>query len=293
MPFHSILFDEPDANIEHDQPGYFTDLNLDQVVAAITASRGEYDLAPFFYTRLRTAGAIAYRQEILRDLEDDTLSACVAAFARQMRAMREHLRQVKSMHYRRQKQAWFLDAAAIYCDAVTTLASDLARANLRSRGFLAFRDHLAGYAGSEAFTTLAAETKSLLGELAGIQYCLDIRDSRIRVTKYDGEADYSGEVVGTFARFKQGAVKSYGSRFPDLAEMDHVEAGILDLVAKLYPEIFASLDEFGDAHSGYLDRTVTAFDREVQFYTAYLEFTGQLRPAGLGFCYPLVSAESK
>ena len=293
MPFHSILFDEPNAAVEHDQPGYFTDLNLDQVVAAITAGRGEYDLAPFFYTRLRTVSAIAYRQHVMRDLEDDALSGCIATFARQMRAMRQHLRQGKGMHYQRQKQSWFLDAAAIYCDAVTTLASDLARANPRSRGFRAFRDHLADYTRSEAFTTLAADAKSLLGQLDAIQYCLDIRDSRIRVTKYYGEADYSAEVVDTFAKFKQGAVKSYGSKFPDLAEMDHVEAGILDLVAKLHPEVFASLDEFGDTHSGFLDRTVTAFDREVQFYSAYLEFTGRLGQAGLGFCYPQVSAESK
>lgn len=72
MPFHSILFDEPDAAVVPDQPGYFTDLNLDQVVAAITVGRGEYNLAPFFYTRLRTADAIAYRQEILRDLSRTT-----------------------------------------------------------------------------------------------------------------------------------------------------------------------------------------------------------------------------
>ncbi len=293
MPFHSILFDEPDAAIEHDQPVYFTDLNMDQVVAAITAGRGEYDLAPFFYTRLRTVSEIAYRQEIMRDLEDEALSASIATFARQMRTMRQHLHQAKSMHYQRQKQNWFLDAAAIYCDAVTTLAGDLAQANLRSRGFLAFRDHLAGYARSEAFTKLAADANSLLGQLAAIQYCLDIRDSRIRVTKYSEEADYSAEVVDTFAKFKQGAVKSYGGKFPDLAEMDHVEAGILELVAKLHPEVFASLGEFGDTHSRFLDRTVTAFDREVQFYAAYREFAGQLEQAGLGFCYPRVSAESK
>lgn len=293
MPFHGILFDEPNAAIDNDQPGYFTDLNLDQVVAAITAGRGEYDLAPFFYTRLRTVNAIAYRQEVMRDLEDDALSACIATFAQQMRAMRQHLRQAKSMHYQRQKQIWFLDAAAIYRDAVMTLASDLDRANLRSRGFRAFRDHLASYARSEAFVALAADANSLLGQLGAIQYCLDISGSRIRVTKYDGQADYSAAVVDTFAKLKQGTVKSYGSKFPDLAEMDHVEAGILDVVAKLHPEVFASLDEFGDTHSGFPDRTVAAFDREVQFYTAYLEFARQVGQAALGFCYPQVSAESK
>jgi DNA mismatch repair protein MutS len=293
MPFHSILFDEPDATVVPDQPGYFTDLNLDQVVAAITSGRGEYNLAAFFYTRLRTTDAIAYRQEILRDLSGDALSACIAAFARRMRAMRENLGQFSKMHYRRQKQRWFLDAVAVYCDAVTTLATDLAEAELRSRGFRAFRDHLAAYIGSEAFTALAVQTKSLLEQFAGIRYCLHIRDSRVRVTRYDGEADYSAEVASTFTRFKRGAVKDYRSKFLDLADMDHVEAGILDLVAKLYPEIFASLGEFCDARRDYLDRTVEVFDREVQFYAAYLEFLAQFRSAGLGFCYPRVSGESK
>ena len=293
VPFQSILFDEPDAALDHDQPGYFTDLNLDQVVAAITVGRGEYDLAPFFYTRLRTVEAITYRQEILRDLEDDTLSGHIAAFARQMRAMREHLGQVAKLHYPLQKQRWFLDAVAIYCDAVTTLASDLARADLASRGLLAFRDHLAGYAGSEAFTALAAETKDLLGRLAGIRYCLHIRGSRIRVTRFDSEADYSAELADTFSRFAHGAVKDYRTGFHDLADMDHVEAGILDLVAKLHPDVFADLDDFYGARRGYLDRTVAVFDREVQFYAAYLEFVAQLRRAGLAFCYPQVSGESK
>jgi DNA mismatch repair protein MutS len=293
VPFHSILFDEPDAALEREQPGYFTDLNLDQVIAAITAGRGEYDLAPFFYTRLRTVEAITYRHEILHDLSGDALSGSIATFARHMRAMREHLRQVTKLHYQRQKQSWFLDAVALYCGAVTTLAGDLARADLRSRGLRAFRDHLADYAGSEAFTALAAETEGLLERLAGIRYCLHIRDSRIRVTRYDAEADYSADVAATFSRFAHGAVKDYRATFHDLADMDHVEAGILDLVARLYPDVFADLDEFCETRGSYLDRTVAAFDREVQFYAAYLEFAGQFRRAGLALCYPQVSGESK
>jgi hypothetical protein len=262
--FHSILFDEPDAALEHDQPAFFTDLNLDQVIAAIALGRGEYNLEPFFYTRLPTVDAIAYRHEILRDLAAGTLAESIGSFARHMRAMRQHVAQAAKRRYPLQRQDWFLDAVALYCDAVTALVRDLNRADLRSRGFRTLRDHLADYAASGPFTALSAETKSLSDQLAGVRYCLHIRDSRIRVTRYDAEADYSAEVASTFRRFAHGAVKDYRTTFHELADMDHVEAGILDLVAKLYPDIFAGLEEFCGRHRGYLDRTVAAFDREVQ-----------------------------
>ena len=292
-PFHGILFDEADAVIEPDQPAFFADLNLDQIVEAVTAGRAEYDLAPFFYTRLRTAEAIAYRHEILRDLADRALAESVAWFAGQMRAMREHLAQAAKLHYPRQRQSWFLDAVAIYCDAVTSLLDGLTRAGLRSRGLRAFRSYLAGYTASAAFTRLRAETERLKDHLAAITYCLHIRDNRITVARYDGEADYTADVAVTFETFKQGAVEDYRVKFHDLMDMNHVEAGILDLVAELYPEVFAALRDYGERRRGYLDQTVAAFDREVQFYIAYLEFIAPLRAAGLALCYPRVSGKSK
>ncbi len=297
MPFHSLLFDEPQpadgTAIQREQPSFFTDLNLDQVVTAITLGRGDYDLAPFFYTRLGSVTAIAYRQEILRDLEGKPLFGGINSFASEMRAMRAHLGQAAKLHYPRQQQAWFLDAVTLYCDAVVDLLGHLTGADLTSRGFRAFRDYVQEYAHSPGFTTLAADTASLREQLAGIRYCLQIRDNRIKVTRYDGEANYGADVASTFSRFKLGAVHDYQTKFLELADMDHIEAGILDLVAQLYPDTFAALNEFGDRHRGYLDRTIAAFDREVQFYVAYLEFAARLERAGLTFCYPEVSDQSK
>ena len=109
------------------------------------------------------------------------------------------------------------------------------------------------------------------------------------VQKYDDQADYGADVEETFQKFKQRDVKNYRLRFIDHEEMDHVEEGILELVARLYPEIFRSLHDFNQDHRDYLDPTILRFDREVQFFIAYLELIEPLRSSGLGFCYPIVS----
>jgi DNA mismatch repair protein MutS len=292
--FESILFGQPGGGAGGlEEPGFFVDLNLDQVLRSMTAGREQYELEPFFYTPLQGADAVRYRHEVMRDLEQREVLEPVSRFAETMRRMREHLVQVQKIHYQLQKQAWFLDAAEIYCGAVRTLAEELAVSEVASRGFRRFRHYLAGYASSERFSSLAAQTQALKDALAGIRYAVRIHGPRVTVSRYDGEPDYGAEVEQTFAKFKQGAVRSYLVKLPEFAEMDHVEAQIAGLVAKLYPDVFGMLTDYCTRHRDYLDPTIGRFDREVQLYLAYLELIGRFKAAGLPFCYPNVSARSK
>jgi DNA mismatch repair protein MutS len=296
MTFLSILFNRPEDRAPEETleaPDFFGDLNLDQVVDAITLGKQEYNLKPFFYTPLHDTDAIMYRHEIMRDLENNVLFAHVTAFAEKMHTMRAYLAQVDKLHYTYQKERWFLDAVEIYCDAVTSLVDDLSRADVQSRGFLAFRDYMANYARSDSFTSLMAETKQIKADLSAIQYCLLIKGNRIQVRKYEGEADYSMEVEETFAKFKQGAVEDYRVKFPSWPDMNHIEAQVLDQVARLYPEIFTSLDSYCTKHANFMDETVALFDREVQFYIAYLDHVRLFERERLRFCYPQISCESK
>lgn len=295
MPFHGILFDRPDnhCQVEEREPSFFADLNLDQILDAMVAGRDEYRLKPFFYTPLRDVDAVLYRHEVLRDLEEQPLLESVGAFAQAMIAMREHLARAEKLHYTYQKERWFLDAVAIYCDAVRSLADQLTRLDVKSRGFLAFRDYLTSYLDSDAFESLVAETQAVMDALASVKYSLHIRGNRVTVGKYGGEPDYSADVEKTFAKFKQGAVTDYRVRFLTGLEMNHVEARILNLVARLYPDVFQALDQYHTHHRTYLDQTISALDREIQFYLAYLEFIRPLKAAGLNFCYPRVSVRSK
>jgi DNA mismatch repair protein MutS len=296
MSFESILFGQPGGGSGVDglaEPDFFVDLNLDQVLQSMTAGREQYELTSFFYAPLHEIDAVRYRHEVLRDLEKREVLESVSRFAGTMRRMREHLGEVQKLHNRLQKQAWFLDAVEIYCEAVRALAEELAGRDVTSRGFHRFRHYLAEYASCERFTSLAAETQALKDALAEIRYTIRINGPRVTVSRYEGEPDYSAEVAETFAKFKQGAVKSYLVKLPDSAEMDHVEAQIVALVAKLHPDVFATLADYCARHRDYLDQTIARFDREVQFYLAYLELIGPFRAAGLPFCYPHVSARSK
>lgn len=294
-PFHSILFERPGdaARAGHSQqPACFPDLNLDQAVDWMTAGRSEYQLKPFFYTQLADPRAVAYRHDILRDLEDEPTRETVQEFGARLRRMREQLAQAGQLHYRYQQERWFADAVDTYCHAVRALAGGLSQLDLTSSGFQRLTAYLTTYTASDAFTSLESQTQQLYRNLATVSYSIHVKGNRVRVSKYEGEPDYSAEVEKTFAKFKQGAVHDYLVSFRDWPDMNHVEARILDLVARLYPDVFAGLDDYATRNRDYLDAVIGSFDREVQFYLAYLEFTAPLKKAGLTFCYPEVSAEA-
>lgn len=296
MQFHSILFDRPGDGVRVDDreaPESFSDLNLDQIVDSIVGGRQEYNLAPFFYTPLRDIDAIEYRHEVLRDLEKPDVVDAVRQFASDMRATRSHLALARKLGYKYPEEGWFLEAAGTYWNAVRSFNDALERLSLDSRGFLAFRGYLADYVASDRFDTLVAETRALVEKLGRVRYCVLINGKRVKVGKYDGEIDYSAEVEKVFAKFKRGAPKDYRVEFLDGLGVNHVEAHILDLVARLYPDTFRILDDYFVRHRDFLDVKVVEFDREVQFYIAVLEFIEPLEKAGLSFCYPDVTAQSK
>ena len=296
MIIHSILFQKAEERISEESreaPIFFVDLNLDQVIQSVTAGKQEYHLKPYFYTPLKDIDAVLYRHEVMRDLEIGDLLARIRSFAKQMRSMRESLARAEKMYYRFQKERWFLDAVEIYCAGVSELAQSLSAADLHSRGFLAFREFLDGYTHSNRFTSLVAETKRLLADLASVQYALVIKEDRIRVRRYDGEIDESEAVLATFEKFKQGEVKDRLVEFSDGQEMNHIEAKILDLVGLLYPEIFSRLDQFRENNDDFQDETIQVFDREIQFYMAYLNYMAPVKQAGLFFCYPQLSNPGK
>ena len=296
-PGISVLFEHPEegegAEQAGQQPTYFGDLHLDQVVAAALVGREEYALAPFFYSPLSDAGAVRYRQEVLKDLEKPEVAACVLEFAERMRWARRYLSGMEKLEYAHYREGWFLDAAENYCVAVSGLLEGLGSPPVASRGLRLILSHMDALATSDGFVALASQVRQLRAELPRVDYCLFIRGRRVTVSSYEDEPDYSGEIGRTFAKFMEGGAKDYRAKFRDQRSADHVHAQVLQRVARLYPDLFARLKACYLDHQGFIDPAVARFDREVQFYLAYLELVEKLREAGLPFCYPEVSTAEK
>jgi len=287
----SILFDtatdEPPQRME--EPPYFSDLNLDQVVASITAGRDDYALRPWFYSPLPQSEAIGYRQAVFRDLEDPRLVGSLGSFAAHMKSMRGALDAAQRFWHIRQKERGFLEAVASYCAAVNLLARDLLPLPLRSRGLSRFRESLTAYQQSAGFKALEAETQRLKHELFEIEYRLQIEGPRVTISRFEADPDYAEVVLRTFEKFRQGAVRDYSFRVTVSPHLTHVEAAILERVARLYPLIFTALEDYCSRHKNFLDTLIGRFDREIQFYLGYLACIEGLKRSGLPFCYPEVT----
>lgn len=294
--FGSILFPDTDDARWRDAreaPDFFHDLSLDRIIEAITAGRQEYDLVPFFHVPLTDIDAVAYRQEVMGGLEDRTLRQAVDLFAERMRTMRQRIAMAAKVYHVLEKQRWLLAAVEAYTEAVERLAQDLGALNLRSRGLEAFCTDLAEHARSDGFRTLAAETRTVAAGLAAIRYSVLIHGSNVMVRHYDGEIDYSAAVEETFRKFQQGGVDDYGHQFKDQPGINHVETQVLDRVALLNPDTFGALAQFSERHTDFVDPTIARFDREIQFYTACLDYAERFRRAGLPVCYPQPSDRCK
>jgi DNA mismatch repair protein MutS len=290
--FHSILFESPESSSRSPPAGSASvlhDLNLDQLIATALAGREEYDLEPFFTTPLRSVEDVRYRQEIAQELERLEVRRSIEAFAGEVHAARKHLDQVVKLSYRYQQASSFLDAAEQYCSGVGRLIEQFSRLSPQSRGLRAFQEYLESYRASTGFRSLLGESQLLRARLARVTYSLVLKGLRVTVREYAGEPDYSAQVLSTFDRFQRGAAKDYRVKFDRFPSMNHIEAGILELVANLYPDLFRQLREFPDRHRDFVDATIERFAREVQYYFAYQDYIENLRSAGLRLCYPDLS----
>lgn len=277
-------------------PACFTDLNLDQVEQALVRNHEDYRLEPYFRTMLADVGLVDYRHEVVRDLERDAVRRVIDEFADRMHRVRRLFDLAGAHMPFWERSRWYLDACLAYVDAARTLSEKLRAAAPESSGLLSLEAYLADYLASPAFGELADHADRVSTRLSQLRYNVWLRGDRVTVGPYDEESDWSQAIRATFDRFAPVERASRRDRqAPSVEELglDPIESRTLELVAQEFPEQFAELQEFVRHHPQVIDESLRRFDREVQFYVAWLDLIAPLRDAGLGVELPRVSDGSK
>jgi len=301
--FFSILFptrDRYEESHRSEVPSFFKDLNLDQIFAPILKSKKVFNLEGYFYNSLRNPDWIEYRQHIMKDLERDELRGLISDFSLSVFSIGNYLTPLRPMlssedgwknNYLTRGQ--MLDYADQYCRLISSLAQNLDRNRLHSNGLRNFYQYINDYKDSTAFQTLSSRVQKLRNELSTIEYCMLIKNGTIRVRKYEGQVDHSKQILATFEKFRQGDVKDYRHKLSEEPHAAHVEAAVLNLLAGIYKDIFADLDDFCNKYINFEDETIMRFSREIQFYLSWLDYIVPLQKVGLQFCYPKMSQENE
>jgi hypothetical protein len=294
--FFSILFptrEQHEKTRQTDAPACFKDLNLDQIFAPILIEKKEFELEGFFYTALYDPQIIVFRQDVMRELENDELRSLLAGFSktvydlgRCMNITRKALTSNDSWDNNYLARGHMMDYADRYCLAVSALNEGLSKLTLHSEGLCGFAEYLRSYCASEVYTGFRARVKQLRDEFSTVEYCMLIRNGTIRVRKYEGQADHSKQILATFEKFRQGDVKDYRQKLSEEPHAAHVEAAVLRLLAELYKNIFTDLNDFCSKYFHFDDETIFRFSREIQFYLSWLDYIRPIRGAGLPINYP-------
>jgi DNA mismatch repair ATPase MutS len=293
MGFESILGEKKPKKIRPDDiimPSFFVDLNLDQITQDIMEEQKLYDLRRFYYFKAEDQDEINYRMDVLRELEKEHLRKSVENFALGMRNAREYLGYSMKTDHLVQKQKWKLDAMETYLSSVTRLYEALMKETLSSRGFLLLREWLTGYVSGQDYSNMKDDCSQLMDQFKQLRYSVRIERDKVIIEQEYQEEDYCRELLETF-QVKSDMEHVYMQNPFGTNELSALETQILDVLQKLYGEVFQNLKNFDQKYSNFLSEVLNDLEHEVWFYLAFLSYRTKMEQDHYHFCYPILTKE--
>lgn len=299
--FSSILF--PGGKKDHKKSyseDFYKDLGIDGIIKDIKEAEKDYSTEKYYYIPLRNKDDVIYRQDILKDLENEGLRQSAEIFSENILAVHNEMKDLKldivsddDIHNNFLQRGHIFDCAGRYIENTENLYGVFSENPHNSRGIKEFSEFLEGYIASAPYGKFRNTYISLRKKFSESCYCMLIRNGKIRVRKFEGEEDLSSKVIKNFERFRQGDVKDYRKAIEDKPMSTHVEAEILKLLSDIYPDEFALLLDFVDRYVNFENKKVIAAAREIRFYLSWLSYTDAIKKCGLSFTYPEIADEKK
>lgn len=279
MVYFSILdLEKPEAD-SISRPGFFWDLNLNQIIDMIQLQSPQYDITKMYYRVPADEACVEYRKKIYEDIKHPEIYECLRAFSEGMRRAAAAGRNREAAKTRLQKGAWHVDAVQRYCAAVSGLQAALSGIQFQSEGLRRLSEYLNYYTEQEAFQKCRGEAESIQRALENLHLILEIEDNRIVITQ--------GKRNGSYAKkLGYGEDVKKLTPFPPTPGMTPLEEAIFDTFRKKNPEFFDRVEDFSERFPSYEDSTILQLEQEVQYYLAFWRFEEKMKEQGFDFCAP-------
>lgn len=274
-------------------PEYFKDLNLDQITACAMEEYGKFDIAKHYYTILTDEETIRYRQEAMKEMENPEIlqaakDVCeiLVAVSRLLPKLESSLAGQGPMENNAMTKGQFLNAAVKYIVALQDFEEKAQELGMQSGALKGFAEYLTELFATPGWKAFLEQTVKVRRAFDEANYCLLIKNSTIKLRKYEGQEDEGEYVRRLFDKFAQGQTQEYTHKLNENAIAYHVESGILEVLVKMYPDEFKDLAALCKDQVHFLDKTAERFGLEMQFYFSYIGYIAPIKKRGMLFNCP-------
>lgn len=271
-------------------PAFFADTGLDLILDEVLAGREEDALRRVFYALSAGAETVAYRQEVMRALEQREIAGIVRSFCRAVESAERTMADSQKVYAPAQRRKYAVDGAVAYCDAVRGLLAAASARDLPSEGLGAFVGAVRAYASGREFADAEALLRRAKEAVETVSFSLRIRKGRVIVGPGGESGDFVRDTWDDFACTGECA----GNPPREIRLFGELELGplgilIADALQGEHPAAFALLHTAAEAASRIPAPFIRAFTEEIRFYFRYLDMAEAVRAKGLPFAYPVLS----
>ena len=262
-------------------PRFFTDLNLDQIMAKVTEDWND-DVRKLYESFPTDQASEEYRRTIYSDVKQEDVFAAMMDFERSIRERAIYAARREKAEDEAQKQTWYLREAQLYVSSLEALHAALEKAMLQSEGLKGLKDLLAKFLSEKAFQEFSAEVSALWQELSGFRVTLTYEKERFTLAEGKEKEDYEAFLEESFP--KHG--KIFKSPFQADEDFSRLEEEIVRLFRKKHKGFFEKLGEFYKKQFKYVHYEMTRIGTEMGYYLAFAQFQRKMQGRGFVFCMP-------
>jgi DNA mismatch repair protein MutS len=284
LGFKSIIYGGHGGKGAPEMESYvFKDMALEYIFAEIKRHVHDDEIESLLYMPLTSEEEIQYRQEVFQDLANINICSGIQSFSDSAGKLQYDMGKMQEMGSV-QRNRLFLDSAYLYCNSVISLLDCLNNNPVKSRGLNDLKEYLKSYTESDAFSMLISESSEIENLMKSLRYMITIKGTKITVRRNIESSDFGNEIIEFFTRFLDG--KRLGFREKHSYSTGHVEASLVELASRLYPDQFSRMESFSDRHQNFIDPVIERLMHEIKFYTGYLAYMSGFMDRGLKFCVP-------